>query len=118
MRQVGWYFENFLGEMIDAVKKATPTGNEDAGTQITEKRLLFEPAFGLFGRLSLRFVPRKDGRPILRAVVAELPVLLEGVHVVPEDFEELLVTDLSLFQSNKIYQPQRCGIAVAVRWAM
>src|SRR5215831_8907482 len=45
MRQVRWYLENFLGEMIDAVKKATATGNEDAGAQITEIRLLFEPAF-------------------------------------------------------------------------
>src|SRR5215469_6369551 len=43
--QVRRHFENFLRQVINAVKEAATAGNENPGAEIAEKRLLFEPAF-------------------------------------------------------------------------
>src|SRR5437762_11621227 len=44
VRQVRRHFENLLGEMIDAVKKAAAAGYENTGAKIINERLLIEPA--------------------------------------------------------------------------
>ena len=45
VRQVRRHFENLFCLMVDTIKKATTAGNENAGSEIVEIRLLFEPAF-------------------------------------------------------------------------
>src|SRR6266508_2891811 len=69
-------------------------GNDLSRDLPLELLLLFEPSFGFLGRPLLSLVFVEDGRPVLRTVVAELSVLLEGIDVVPKDVEQLLVTRL------------------------
>lgn len=45
MRQVRGDLENLPCEMIDAAKEATTARNENAGAEITEIGLFFQPAF-------------------------------------------------------------------------
>ena len=42
--QVGRYFKNFSGEMIDAAQNTASARNEDTGAEITEIRFFFESA--------------------------------------------------------------------------
>src|SRR5687767_10392760 len=72
-----------------------------------EPRLLLELAERLEGRLLLLVAAIEDRGAILRAVVAELRVLLERVHVAPEDVEELLVRDLR----RVVHDLDRLGVA-------
>src|SRR6266404_9829675 len=42
---VGRHFENFAGEMIDAVDQAAATGDKNAGADVIDERFFFESAF-------------------------------------------------------------------------
>ena len=52
MCQIGRYFENLRREMIDSAQKTAASGDENAGTQITKIRFLFESAFEQLKRFS------------------------------------------------------------------
>src|SRR5262249_7107468 len=74
---------------------------DDLGDDLPlELRILLELALRLLGRLLLRLALVEDRRAVLIAVVAELAVLLERVHVVPVDLEKLLVARLRRIEDD------------------
>ena len=78
--QIGRYFENVCGEMIDSAQKTAAAGNENAGSEIAEVRFFFESAFEQLKRFSQAQVNDGVQRFALDLFSSKAGIVLEQNH--------------------------------------
>ena len=87
-RQACRQFENFRGEMIDAIEKTASASDENAGADIVEIRFLVQPAFEQLERFAQSQVNDRVQRLALDLFTGKTGIVLEQNHFARETIAE------------------------------